>query len=336
MHRKIKTVDTIRTYERNDLKILLTGASGFVGRALCPLLVRSGHQLIPVVRNAVTSDDVAVGTITEFTSWEFALECKVDAVIHLAAKVSMLSSPLGAGPDRMLEEYCQINARSTENFARQCAERGVKRFIFISTVKVLGEGAEDPYQADDPAIPTDSYAISKWEAEQSLKQIGLESGMEIVILRPPLVYGPGVKGNFLQMLHAVDHQYPLPFGMVENRRSLIYVENLADAIRVCLTHPAAANKTWMVSDGEDASTPDLIRYLAIALHRSTILFPVPVSWMIWVGKLFGKGTAVSRLVGSLTVDSRPICNQLSWKPPFSLQTGLAKTAKWYLQQGVHK
>lgn len=318
------------------MKILLTGASGFVGRALCPLLLRSGHQLITVVRNAVSSEDVAVGNINETTNWEFALEGGVDVVIHLAAKVSLLSSVFEASPDRTLEEYCQINARSTENFARQCAERGVKRFIFISTVKVLGEGADDPYQAEDPAIPSDPYAISKWEAEQSLKRVGLESGMEIVILRPPLVYGPEVKGNFLQMLHAVNHQRPLPFGMVQNRRSLIYVENLADAIRVCLTHPAAANKTWMVSDGEDVSTPDLIRYLAIALHRSTILLPVPVSWMIWVGKLCGKGTLVSRLVGSLTVDSSPIRNQLSWMPPFSLQTGLAKTAKWYLQKEVHK
>lgn len=323
-------------HEEFFLKILVTGANGFVGRVLCPLLEQSGHQVTRVVRKAVASDEKSVGNITETTNWSFALEDNVDAVVHLAAKVPLLSAVPGAPPDTTLEEYCRVNARSTENFARQCAVNGVKRFVFISTVKVLGEGSEQPYQADDPAIPGDAYAISKWEAEQSIKQIGLASGMEIVILRPPLVYGPEVQGNFLRMLETVYRQRHLPFGSVRNCRSLIYVENLADSIRVCLTHPAAANKTWMVSDAEDVSTPDLIKDLAAALRRRAILLPVPVSLMKSAGRLLGKGEMVSRLVGSLSVDSQPIRTELSWSPPYSLQSGLKKTAEWYLQHQVRK
>ena len=318
------------------MKILVTGANGFVGRVLCPLLEQSGHQVTRVVRKAAASDEKSVGHITETTNWSFVLGDNVDAVVHLAAKVPLLSAVSGLTQDTTLEEYCRVNARSTENFARQCAAKGVKRFVFISTVKVLGEGSEQPYQADDPAIPSDAYAISKWEAEQSLKEIGIASGMEIVVLRPPLIYGPGVQGNFLRMLDAVYRQRPLPFGLIRNRRSLIYVENLADAIRVCLTHPAAANKTWMVSDAEDVSTPDLIRDLAAALERRAILLPVPVNLMKWAGKLLGKGEMVSRLVGSLSVDSLPIRTELSWSPLYSLQSGLKKTAEWYLQQEVRK
>ena len=318
------------------MKILVTGANGFVGRVLCPLLEQSGHQVTRVVRKAVASEEMSVGSITETTNWTFALDGNVDAVVHLAAKVPLLSIASGSTPDTTLEDYCRVNARSTENFARQCAAKGVKRFVFISSVKVLGEGSAQPYQADDPAIPSDAYAISKWEAEQSIKEIGLASGMEIVILRPPLVYGPGVQGNFLRMLDAVYRQRPLPFGLVRNCRSLIYVDNLADAIHVCLTHPAAANKTWMVSDAEDVSTPDLIRGLAVALQRSTRLLPVPVSMMMWAGKLLGKSEMVSRLIGSLSVDSQPIQTSLSWLPPHSLKSGLKKTAEWYLQQAVRK
>lgn len=318
------------------MKILVTGANGFVGRVLCPLLEQSGHQVMRMVRQAVASDEMSVGGITETTNWTFALDGNVDAVVHLAAKVPLLSTVTGSIADTTLEEYCRVNARSTENFARQCAAKGVKRFVFISTVKVLGEGSEQPYQADDPAIPGDAYAISKWEAEQSIKEIGLATGMEIVILRPPLVYGPEVQGNFLRMLDAVYRQRPLPFGLVRNRRSLIYVDNLADAIRVCLTHPAAANKTWMVSDAEDVSTPELIRGLAVALQRSTRLLPVPMSLMTWAGKLLSKSEMVSRLIGSLSVDSQPIRTKLSWSPPYSLQSGLKKTAEWYMHQEVRK
>jgi UDP-glucose 4-epimerase len=317
------------------LKILVTGANGFVGRVLCPLLEQSGYQVTRVVRNAVASEEKSVGKITETTNWSFALEDGVDAVVHLAAKVPLSSAVAGSSANETLEEYCRVNAWSTENFARQCAAKGVKRFVFISTVKILGEGASQPYQADDLAIPCDAYAISKWEAEQLLQQIGSASGMEVVILRPPLVYGPGVQGNFLKMLDAVYRRRPLPFGLVRNRRSLIYVDNLADAIRVCLTHPAA-NKTWMVSDAEDVSTPDLIRDLAATLQRSTLLLPVPVSLMIWAGKLLGKGDMVSRLVGSLSVDSLPIRTTLSWSPPYSLKSGLKKTVEWYLHQGVRQ
>jgi nucleoside-diphosphate-sugar epimerase len=324
------------TYWRAELKILVTGANGFVGRALCPLLEHAGHQVSRVVRCAQSPNERSIADITESSDWAPILNEGIDAVVHLAAKVSLMNAGSDAASGTTFAEYCQINARSAENFARQCAEKGVKRFIFISTVKVLGEGSDHPYQSTDAAIPSDAYAISKWEAEQSLQRIGLETGMEIVVLRPPLVYGPGVQGNFLRMLEAIDHRRPMPFGLVRNRRSLLYVENLADAIRVCLVHPAAANQAWMISDAQDVSTPELILALAAALKRTAILLPVPVSWMKFMARILNKESVVTRLVGSLSVDSQPIRTVLTWSPPYTLQSGLDKTAAWYLRRSANQ
>ncbi len=312
------------------MKILVTGANGLVGRALCSVLDQGGEQVIRTVRASTTPWEVPVGGLNEKTDWRMALSQGIDVVVHLAGQVPSAESEIGA----QASLYQEVNIAGTANLARQCAQHGVKRFVFVSTVKVLGEGKEEPYLDGDLAVPADAYAISKWEAEQALWQIAAETGMEVVVLRPPLVYGPGVKGNFLRLMQAVDKLRPLPVGAIHNQRSLIYLGNLVDAIRVCLTHPKAAGKTFLVSDGDDVSTPELIRRVAGALGRRPLLLPVPVSWMRWAGGLLGKKAAINRLLGSLAVDMAPLREELGWNPPYTMQAGLETTAQWYLKTKV--
>lgn len=306
------------------MKVLITGANGLVGRALCSVLDQAGHQLARAVRTSTTPWQVPVGDINEYTAWGPVLQAGVDEVVHLAAQVPAEGPVVVDQAGR----FYTVNSLGTANLARQCAQHGVKRFVFVSTAKVLGEGQDQPYGADDPAVPADAYAISKWEAEQALWQIAHETGMQVVILRPPLVYGPGVKGNFLRLLQAVDGRRPLPLGCIQNRRSLVYVGNLVRAIDFCLMHPGAAGQTFMVSDGDDVSTPELVRRIATALGRRPWLLPVPVAWMRWAGTLLGKQAAVNRLLGSLAVDIKPL-QALGWQAPCTMQAGLAATAHWY-------
>jgi nucleoside-diphosphate-sugar epimerase len=310
------------------MKVLVTGANGLVGNKLCSFLEQDGTPVVRAVRKSITPGEAPVGEINESTDWSSILKSGVEVAVHLAAQVPLS----GSDPELISAQYRQINTLGTANLARQCADKGVKRFVFVSTVKVLGEGRDQPYRSDDLAMPSDAYAISKWEAEQTLKQIAVETGMEVVILRPPLVYGPRVKGNFLRLLQAVDRRTLLPLGAIENRRSLIFLDNLIDAIHVCLKHPAAAGKTFMVSDGEDVSTPELIHRLATALGHTALLLPVPVTWMKWAAKMVGRQPSIDRLVGSLAVDIQPIQGELGWSPPYSLQSGLASTAEWYRKQ----
>lgn len=307
------------------MRILVTGANGFVGRALCSVLDQTEDEVVRAVRTATTPWDVPVGDLNESTHWGEALTQGIDVVVHLAGQVPLTDGAKEFRGDR----YTQVNNLGTTNLARQCAQHGVKRFIFVSTVKVLGEGKNEPYRDTDLAVPADAYAISKWEAEQALRQIDAETGMEVVLLRPPLVYGPGVKGNFLRLMQAIDKRRPLPLGAIQNRRSMIYLGNLVDAIRLCLTHPQAAGKTFLVSDSDDVSTPELVRRIAAALGRRPFLVPVPVSWMRWVGAILGKQAAIERLLGSLTVDSTPLLKELGWRPPFTMQVGLVATAQWF-------
>ncbi len=309
------------------MKVLITGANGLIGRRLCTGLEESGCSLIRTVRHSSTPGEYAVGHIDGGTDWGKPLSKVPNVVVHLAARVHVMQE--GNGAAAVL--YRQVNTEGTLNLARQCAASGVRRFVFLSTVKVLGEGREQPYHANDVAIPIGPYATSKWEAEQGLREIAEHTGMEVVILRPPLVYGPGTRANFLRMMRIIDKGIPLPFGALQNRRSLLYVENLVDAIRVCLTHPAAAGKTYLVSDGDDVSTPELIRRMASALGQSARLLPVPRSWMRIVGLLLSKQAVMNRLLGSLTVDCQPIQEELGWSPPYSMQTGLVATAEWYLK-----
>lgn len=307
------------------MKILVTGANGLVGRALCSVLDQTELQVVRAVRTSTTALEVPVGDLNESTDWSEALGQSTDVVVHLAGQVPLTDDASRVPSDR----YTEVNTWGTANLARQCAQHGVKRFIFVSTAKVLGEGKSEPYRDTDLAVPADAYAISKWEAEQTLWQIAAETGMEVVILRPPLVYCPGVKGNFLRLMQAIDKRRPLPLGAIQNQRSLIYLGNLVDTIRLCLTHPKAAGKTFLVSDGGDVSTPELVRRIAAALGRPPFLLPVPVSWMRWAGRVLGKQAAVDRLLGSLCVNIAPLREELAWTPPYTMQEGLEATAQWY-------
>jgi len=243
------------------------------------------------------------------------------AVVHLAARVHMMRER----SQDPLALYRETNTEATLNLARQAAEAGVRRFVFISTIKVNGEGRDEPYREADAPAPLDAYAISKWEAEQGLQRIAQETGLEVVILRPPLLYGPGVKANFLRLLRMVARGWPLPLGAVRNRRSLLYLGNFVDAIRLCVEHPGAAGQTFLLDDGKPVSTPDVARALARAMNRPARLLAVPVGVLQFVGTLLGKRAELARLTGSHYVDSSAIRSRLGWKPPFSMDEGLAAT-----------
>ena len=307
------------------MKVLVTGANGLVGRALCSALDQTEGQVVRAVRTSTTPWEIPVGDLHKSTDWSEAMGQDTDVVVHLAGQVPLTDNASRVPNDR----YTEVNTLGTANLARQCAQHGVKRFIFVSTVKVLGEGKSEPYQDADLAVPADAYAISKWDAEQALWQVAAETGMEVVMLRPPLVYGPGVKGNFLRLMQAIDKRRPLPLGAIHNQRSLIYLGNLIDVIRLCVTHPNAAGKAFLVSDGDDVSTPELVRRIAASLGRRPFLLPVPASWMQWAGRVLGKQAAVDRLLGSLCVDISPLREELDWTPPYSMQAGLEATAQWY-------
>lgn len=303
------------------MKVLVSGANGFVGRALCGHLHMHGHAANPAVRRASDlAGEVVVGDMNGKNDWTAVL-IGCEAVVHLAARVHVMDDTAQAP----LALYRATNTDATLNLARQAAEAGVKRFVFISTIKVNGEGRDEPYVDTDQPAPEDAYAISKWEAEQGLHQIAADTGLEVVILRPPLVYGPGVKANFRRLLQTVERGWPLPLGAIRNRRSLLYLGNFVDAIRVCLEHPAAAGQTFLIDDGRPVSTPDLIRAVARAMGRPARLLAVPVGALEFAGALIGKRAAVARLTGSLWVDSSLIRTRLGWTPPFSMEVGLAAT-----------
>ncbi len=308
-------------------RVLVTGANGFVGQALATQLASDGWAIARAMRKPVAQDGViAVGDIHDCTDWTAALS-GCSAVVHLAARVhvmrDMTSDPLTA--------FRAVNVDGSLNLARQAARARVRRFVFLSSIKVNGEGRDDPYREGDPPCPQDPYAISKWEAEQGLRQIERETGMEVVILRPPLVYGPGVKANFGRLLKSVAKGLPLPLGAIENRRSLLYLGNLVDAIQLCLEHPAAAGQTFLLSDGEDVSSTELVRRLAMAMRCRPHLISVPPVWLRLAGRLTGYRAAVDRLLGSLVVDSSRIRRELGWSPPFSLDEGLAETVRHSLR-----
>ena len=312
------------------MMVLVTGADGFVGSALCEKLRSEALTVRSVVRKLKPRSDndpnVAIGDISAGTDWALALK-DMTHVVHLAARVHVMND----GSPVALAEFRRMNVAGTLNLARQAASAGVRRFVFLSSIKVNGESTpfKTPFTSDDLPAPEDPYGISKHEAEQGLRQIEAETGMEVVVLRPPLVYGPGVKGNFLRLMQAIDKRRPLPLGGIQNQRSLIYLGNLVDVIRLCLTHSKADGKAFLVSDGVDVSTPELVCRIAAALGRRPFLLPVPVSWMRWAGRVLGKQAAVDRLLGSLCVDISPLREELGWTPPYTMQEGLEATAQWY-------
>ena len=308
------------------MRVLVTGAAGFVGRTACEFLTSQGHAVTAAVRapTRLPVPSVVIGDIGPQTGWEAALaDC--DAVVHLAAHVHVLHAGTAQTAD-----FHRVNTQGSERLAVQAARAGVRRMIYLSSVKVNGEasGARALTESDAPA-PVDDYGISKAQAENQLRAIAAGSGLEIVILRPPLVYGPGVKANFLQLLRAVNAGVPLPFSSVDNRRSLVGVGNLAHAIEACLAHSAAANRTFFVSDDHDVSTPGLVREIAVALGRPARLFPFPPGLLHAAGRAFGRAEQVARLTGTLQVNVSALKDALGWRPRHSLRQGLEQTAAWF-------
>jgi nucleoside-diphosphate-sugar epimerase len=312
-------------------RVLVTGAGGFVGRAVLPALRAAGFEPVAASRNP--QDDRLPGgvevrrapSLGPDADWSAAL-AGCQAVVHLAARVHVMRDA-AADP---LAEFRAANARGTRRLAEQAAAAGVRRFVFASSVKAMGETtAERPLVESDPPAPADPYGLSKLEAERSLAEVAATGGLEPVVLRLPLVYGPGVKGNFLSLLRLCKTAPPLPLGSVANRRSLLYVGNLADAVIRCLAIPAAAGRTFLLSDGEDLSTPELVRRLAAALGRPARLLPCPPGLLRLAAVALGRRAAAARLLDSLAVDGGEIRRTLGWTPPFSVAEGLAATARWF-------
>ena len=344
------------------MNVLVTGANGFIGSALCERLLAEGRQVRGAVRSQVGRvslpagiEAVSIGSIGPDTDWSKALN-GVDTVVHLAARVHVMNN----NAFDSLTAFRRVNVKGTKRLAQQALAANVSRFFFMSSIKVIGEGTGDkirdqpptqPYvvprrsevrcqgsvskqffSEEDVPEPQDPYAVSKWEAEQVLHEIAATTDLELVVLRPPLVYGPGVKANFLRLLESVARGVPLPLANVNNQRSLIYIRNLVDAVVTCISHPKAAGQTCLVSDGEDVSTPELIRRIGFALERPAHMFPFPTFLIKFAGRLLGKSAEVERLLGSLMVDCSKIKRELGWKPPYTMAQGLEETAEWYLKR----
>jgi len=306
-------------------KILVTGATGFIGRSLVPALLLNGHDVRCTVSQKVNwlqTEQVIINKLELQSDWTDMLK-DVDIVIHLAARVHIMKENVGAS----LDEYCNVNSIATKNLAEQAAQSGVKRFIFLSSIKVNGESTDEPFTEESLVAPDDPYALSKLYAEQHLQSISKSTGMEIVILRPPLVFGPGVKANFLKMLQLVNKGWPLPFGKVNNKRNFVYIDNLISAICTVAIEPNAANQIYLVADDDYWSLSQLLGTIACEMKVNLRLYAVPGTTFLL--KLFGLSNMNKRLYGSLEVSNNKLKSHLGWCPPVTSAEGLAKTVKWY-------
>jgi nucleoside-diphosphate-sugar epimerase len=310
------------------MKILVTGAAGFIGLSLTERLARDAdHNVVGIIRKKKVSADNDVQffigpDLSRNADWSGFLE-EVEVVIHLAARAHILNDT-ELDP---LDAFRAVNFHGTLNLARQALGAGVRRFIFISSIGVNGDRTlAKPFREEDAEAPHSPYAVSKYEAEIGLKKLSADTGLDVVIIRPPLVYGPNAPGNFGSLMHWLRRGIPLPLGAVHNQRSLVALDNLVDLIVTCLTHPSAANQTFLVSDGEDVSTTELLRRMGQALGRPARLIPVPASWLKLAATLMGKQDVAQRLCGSLQVDIEKTRRLLGWTPPLSLDQGLRRAA----------
>lgn len=315
------------------MRCLITGSNGFVGRALTSQVLARGYNVRLPLRRPLIADQIVgveivdIGSLSLENDWTTALR-DVDRVVHLAARVHVINDK-SSDP---MAEFHRINVDGTVNLARQAAAAGVHRFVYLSSIKVNGEFTElgHPFSADDAPAPEDPYGVSKHEAEQELRQIAAETGMEVVIIRPPLVYGPGVKANFESMMRWLARGIPLPLAAVtQNRRSLVALDNLVDLIMTCLSYPAAANQTFLVSDGEDLSTADVLRRMGAALGHPARLFYMPQSMLKLGAQVVNKPGIYQRLCGSLQLDIAKTRQLLGWAPPVSVDEGLRRAAEGF-------
>lgn len=311
-------------------RVLVTGANGFVGRHLCATLAQRGHHVRAALRmnaaaEAIAANEVCqVGDLGPDTDWAHAVD-GMEAVVHLAAKAHVLDQPHDDG------EYHRINALGTRSLAQAAARAGVRRFVLLSSIKVYGEARERAFGVDEEPQPVDVYGKSKLSAELYLRDSAASTNMEAVIVRPPLVYGPRVRANFLRLMQWVDRRVPLPLGALRNSRSLVALDNLSDFLGHVLVHASAANNTWLVSDGEDVSTPELIRRMARTMNRRAYLLPVPPVLLRAAGKIVGRTEDVTRLCGSLTLDIAASRRTLGWNPVITQEEAIASTVRWYLE-----
>lgn len=316
-------------------RILVTGANGFVGTALCRRLQESGFLVRGAVREQAKLQQCGILGPNAF-EWvilhdrsnegeiRHALQ-GIGAVVHLAARVHIMVDD-ASNP---LQEFRRVNVDWTERLARAAASQGVHRLVYLSSIKVNGEQTVVPFTEQDPPKPRDPYGVSKWEAEQALDRISKQMRMDVVVVRSPLVYGPGVRGNFLQLLNILRRGIPLPLASIRNQRSLVYLGNLVDALVRCIQDPRAAGRTYLVRDGEDLSTPELVRRLGVAMGSRVCLWSCPTTFLYWMGQVAGKREIIDRLVGSLQVNSSKIQTELDWHPPFTVDAGLSETAAWF-------
>jgi nucleoside-diphosphate-sugar epimerase len=313
-------------------KVLITGANGFVGKSLCEEMLHQGWQVKAAMRSSTQMPDgievVEVEDIDGNTDWRKVLH-EVEVIIHLAARVHMMEDAV----EDPLQEYLKVNFHGTENLAQQAVRAGVKRFIYVSTIKVNGEETRGHYRysEQDMPAPQGPYAISKWQAEQVLHYIAQESDLQVVIIRPPLVYGPGVKGNFNNLLAAIGKGIPLPLAGAHNKRSLVYVGNLVSALIVCVTHPVATGQTYLVCDGKDMSTAFLVKKISEAFGRGNRSFYFPPMLLRIAASVLGRADQIDRLFGALRVSDAKLRGELRWNAPYTIEQGLSATAVWYRQ-----